>query len=346
MFGAKEFEERIFRSNNAEFEDLALELFKYQAQFNRVYRAYVDSLQIEPRKVRDLRGIPFLPIGFFKTHRVVTGDFAPRVIFESSGTTQTFNSRHFIRDSALYERSFRTAFEHFYGPVKDYVILGLLPSYLERGNSSLVYMAEALIRLSGRKESGFYLYEYEKLKNLLEELELSGQKTLLLGVTFALLDFSEKHSMNLCHTVVMETGGMKGRREELTREEVHDLLKKRLGAERIHSEYGMTELLSQAYSAADGLFRCPAWMKILIRDEDDPLSTFLPERSGYPADKNSTAPVSGIINVIDLANIHSCAFVATEDIGELYADGSFNVLGRMDNSALRGCSLMVYSPGR
>lgn len=346
MFRAKDFEERIFNSNNVEFEGLALELFEHQVQFNPVYQAYVNSLHIAPARVKDLCSIPFLPIGLFKTHRVITGDFTPELIFESSGTTQTVNSRHFIRDVRLYERSFRTAFEQFYGPVKDYVILGLLPSYLERRNSSLVHMTQELIRLSGRKESGFYLYEHEKLNGLLEELEGRGQKTLLLGVTFALLDFSEKYPMRLRHTLVMETGGMKGRREELTREEVHDLLRERLGVERVHSEYGMAELLSQAYSAAEGVFHCPAWMKVLIRDEDDPLCTHLPVQRGSAAGEDSLPSASGMINLIDLANIHSCAFIATEDIGKLYADGSLNVLGRMDNSALRGCSLMVYAPDR
>ncbi len=272
--------------------------------------------------------MPYLPISFFKTHRIVTGEFEPAVVFESSGTTQTVNSRHLVRDTGLYTRSFVDAFNRFYGPVEDFVVLGLLPSYLERKNSSLVFMVEDLIRRSGRPESGFYLYEHEKLADTLLALEARRQPTLLIGVTFALLDFAENHRMDLRHTIVMETGGMKGRREEWTREELHAYLQDRLGADAIHAEYGMTELLSQAYSKGHGRFECPPWMKVLVRDENDPFQL-------------SSASAAGVINVIDLANIHSCSFIATDDIGKLYEDGSFSVLGRLDRSALRGCSLMV-----
>ncbi|WP_344979126.1 acyl transferase [Compostibacter hankyongensis] len=327
-----DFEKRIFSlSNNADFEFLALELFFYQYRYNSCYRSYVDALRIDPRSIRHSAAIPRLPIGFFKTHRVYSGEGEPGLIFESSGTTGTVNSRHLVREPRLYEQSFLQAFERFYGPVSGYAVIGLLPSYLERQHSSLVYMVHKLIQYSGRPESGFYLYEHEKLHLRLLELEQQGRRTLLIGVTFALLDFAEKYRMQLQHTLVMETGGMKGRREELTRPAVHALLKERLGLEQVHSEYGMTELLSQAYAAQEGIFRCPPWMRVTLRDENDPLSS--PPQEG--------AAQRGLINVIDLANIYSCAFLSTEDIGKLYPDGSFEVLGRMDNSALRGCSLMA-----
>ncbi len=336
MFSVKEFETAAFRSNNADFEDLALALFNYQYDFNKIYRSYVEVLKVRPENVKRLADIPFLPIRFFKTHRVMTGDFTPELVFESSGTTTMVNSRHYLKDAGLYRKTFLTAFGQFYRNAGDYVIIGLLPAYLERKHSSLVYMVNELIKQSGHPESGFYLYEHEKLFHRLEKLEKRGQKTLLIGVVFALLDYAEKYQMELRHTIVMETGGMKGRREEWTREQVHGLLKERLGIAQVHSEYGMAELLSQAYAATEGLFYGPPWMKALIRDEDDPLSTNFPD-PGNAAD----FPKAGELNIIDLANIHSCAFIATEDIGKLYPDGSFEVLGRMDNSALRGCSLMV-----
>lgn len=307
---------------------LVPEVFRYQYEGNALYRAFVDVLKVDPSTVRTPEQVPYLPISFFKTHRVVTGDFEPAVVFESSGTTQTVNSRHLVRDTALYTRSFLDAFRRFYGPVEDFVVLGLLPSYLERQNSSLVFMVEDMIRRSGHPESGFYLYEHEKLADTLLALEARRQPTLLIGVTFALLDFAENHRMDLHHTIVMETGGMKGRREEWTRQELHAFLQERLGTTAIHAEYGMTELLSQAYSKGRGVFNCPPWMKVLVRDENDPFQL-------------SSASAAGVINVIDLANIHSCAFIATDDIGKIGADGSFEVLGRLDRSALRGCSLMV-----
>ncbi|WP_341837424.1 acyl transferase [Chitinophaga pollutisoli] len=318
--------ERIFREGDP--LALATEVFRYQYEGNALYRAYVDALKVNPSAVQSLEQIPFLPISFFKTHRITTGTFEPEVVFESSGTTQTVNSRHEVKDTALYTRSFLDAFRRFYGPVEDFVILGLLPSYLERKNSSLVYMVEDMIRRSGRPESGFYLYEHEKLADTLLALEARHQPTLLIGVTFGLLDFAENHRMDLRHTIVMETGGMKGRHEEWTREELHAFLCERLGTGAIHAEYGMTELLSQAYSQGRGIFNCPPWMKVLVRDENDPFQL-------------STAAASGVINVVDLANIHSCSFIATDDIGKIHANGSFEVLGRLDRSALRGCSLMV-----
>lgn len=318
----------IFDLTTTGLEPAALELFRFQYRENTLYRAYTDALHIRPESVQSLLQIPFLPIQFFKTHEVVCGSFSPQLVFESSGTTQTVNSRHLVKEASLYERSFITAFEQYYGPVTDYVVVGLLPSYLERRHSSLVYMVQEMIRRSGREGSGFYLYEHEKLYAQLQQLEARGQQVLLIGVTFGLLDFAEKYSLQLQHTIVMETGGMKGRREEWTREEVHAFLQEKLGVPAVHAEYGMTELLSQAYSPGQGIFTAPAWMKVLVRDENDPFQL-------------STGPAAGVINVIDLANVYSCAFIATEDIGKLYEDGSFEVLGRLDNSALRGCSLMV-----
>jgi hypothetical protein len=306
-----------------------LDVFHYQWEHNALYRNYGELLGVQPREVHSLKQVPFLPISFFKKHRVACGDYNEEVIFESSGTTGTSASRHFIKDLNIYRQSFLQAFSLFYGDPQSYCILGLLPSYLERGHSSLVYMVDHLIRESGHPLSGFYLYDHEKLSRTLLNLEASGQRTLLIGVTFALLDFAAKFPVPLRHTLVMETGGMKGRREELTRGQVHEILQKAFQCEKIHSEYGMTELLSQAYAAHNGLFQCPPWMHVLIRDEDDPFTLHSQENT------------RGGINVIDLANIHSCSFIATEDVGRLYSDGHFEVLGRMDRSELRGCSLMA-----
>jgi hypothetical protein len=318
----------IFSSDGSNLEALALETFRFQYRENALYRAYTDALRIQPDKVRSLAQIPFLPIQFFKTHQITCGTFEPQLIFESSGTTQTINSRHLVKEAAIYEQSFLTAFERFYGPVTDFVVVGLLPSYLERQHSSLVHMVQDMVQRSGHPASGFYLYEHDKLYHQLLELEARGQKTLLIGVTFGLLDFAEQYALELKHTIVMETGGMKGRREEWTRDQVHSFLKERLGCSQIHAEYGMTELLSQAYSYGQGLFNTPPWMKVLVRDENDPFQLY-------------TEKAAGVINVVDLANVYSCAFIATEDIGRLHEHGTFEVLGRLDNSALRGCSLMV-----
>jgi hypothetical protein len=271
--------------------------------------------------------IPALPVSFFKTHNVATTVFSPELVFESSGTTQAVTSRHPVKDAAIYRESFIRCFERFYGDIKDWCILGLLPSYLERQHSSLVMMVDNMIKLSAHSQSGFYLDEHEKLADTLRELETKQQKTLLIGVTFGLLDFAAGFPMPLKHTVVMETGGMKGRRKELTRLEVHRLLSEAFGISGVHSEYGMTELLSQAYSQDGGRFHCPPWMKLMVRDEYDPMIV-------NPAG-------TGILQVIDLANIYSCSFIATEDVGRVYEDGSFEVLGRLDNSDIRGCSMMV-----
>jgi hypothetical protein len=320
--------EHIFSLTAGGLEPAALALFNYQYRENDLYRAYVDALHIDPVTVQSIMNIPFLPIQFFKTHRVVCGQFEPELVFESSGTTQTINSKHLVKKASLYVNSFMTAFESEYGPVSDYVVVGLLPSYLERQHSSLVHMVQDMILKSGHPESGFYLYEHDKLYHHLQALEARGQKVLLIGVTFGLLDFAEQYTLQLHHTVVMETGGMKGRREEWTRQEVHAFLQEKLGVSSVHAEYGMTELLSQAYSSGKGIFTTPPWMKVLVRDENDPFQL---------SDKSA----AGVINVIDLANVYSCGFIATEDIGKLYADGSFEVLGRLESSALRGCSLMV-----
>ncbi len=325
-----ELEDKIFNVQKHGFEQVALELFKLQYRENILYRTFAEAINIDPGKVNNVTLIPFLPVSFFKTHDVVTGNFDPEVMFESSGTTQTGNSKHIVKSASLYRRSFIDAFQLFYGSPENWCIAGLLPAYLERKNSSLVMMVNDLIELSGHPGSGFYLYEHGKLAELIMNNEAASQKTLLIGVTFALLDLAEHFRFPLTYTTVMETGGMKGRRKEITRSEVHEILCEAWKLDFIHSEYGMTELLSQAYSSGNGLFRCPPWMKIILRDEDDPLTV-------KPLSSDTQ---SGLINVIDLANIYSCAFIATDDIGKLYPDGSFEVIGRMDSSDVRGCSLM------
>lgn len=318
---------KVFGLKEADFEAVALEVFSFQSANNPVYKEYLSALNVNILSVKSLNQVPFLPIRFFKSHDVTTTLFEPEAIFESSGTTGSINSRHLVKDISLYEESFIKGFQQCYGSINEYCIIGLLPSYMERKNSSLVYMVDKLVQLSEHPQSGFYLDEYEKLFIILNKLEKWKQKTLLIGVTFALLDFAEKFSLPLNNTIIMETGGMKGRREELIRAEVHEKLSKSFGVKQVHSEYGMTELLSQAYSKGEGVFNCPPWMKILVRDEEDP---FVIKENG-----------SGVINVIDLANIYSCSFIATDDAGKVNADGSFEVLGRIDGSDLRGCSLMV-----
>ncbi|UAY53680.1 acyl transferase [Ferruginibacter albus] len=309
---------------------MALEVFQFQYFNNELYQRYCDTFNIEINKITSVEQIPFLPISFFKTHEVTTTAFEPEAIFESSGTTQTINSKHFIKNNNLYKESFSHTFQLFYGKPDDYCILALLPSYLERNNSSLVVMADSLIKASKHPRSGFYLNELNELRTTLLDLERQHQKTILIGVTFALLDFAEKYSMPLSNTVIIETGGMKGRREELTRREVHTILKNSFGVSQIHSEYGMTELLSQAYALNNGIFNCPPWMKVLIRDEDDPLAIH----------SSTNKPFKGAVNIIDLANIYSCSFIATDDAGQLFPDNSFEILGRLDNSDIRGCSLL------
>ncbi|MBS9767608.1 MAG: acyl transferase [Flavobacteriaceae bacterium] len=315
-------------SNEIDFEKKALEMFYFQSVHNEVYREFIGHLGVNPKQVKSIEQIPFLPISFFKTHQVTAFRGKEEQLFLSSATTGSVQSRHYVKELALYQKSFQKGFEYFYGNIKDYVVLALLPAYLERKGSSLVYMVDDLIQKSEHKESGFYLHDLENLANTLQTLDNSGKKILLIGVSFALLDLVEQFSFQLKNTIIMETGGMKGRRKELIREELHAILCDGFGVSEIHSEYGMTELLSQGYSKGNGIFECPSWMKIMIRDTEDALTT---------------VPIgqSGGINVIDLANQYSCSFIATQDLGKCHTNGSFEVLGRFDNSDIRGCNLMV-----
>lgn len=317
----------IFSVSDSNFDDLAIELFHWQYQHNPVYRQWVNLVSPNPCSIKTPVQIPALPISFFKSHEVLVSGQAATCVFESSRTTGMISSKHYVPNLDGYEKSAICGFENRYGKLEEWCVLALLPAYLERENSSLVYMANRFIEKSGHPSSGFYLYDFADLHKKLLELEAAGQKTLLLGVTFALLDFTKMYPMNLKHTVIMETGGMKGRGIELTRVELHQLLCDRTGLSSIHAEYGMTELLSQAYSEGEGRFHCPPWMKVLLRKEDDPFEIM---QEG-----------TGLLQVIDLMNIYSCAFIATQDIGKRYSDGSFEVIGRMDYADLRGCSLMV-----
>jgi len=322
-------EEKIFQiQNEEEFLKLSLAVFQYQHQHNIIYRKFCDLLKVIPSEVNTLAEIPFLPIEFFKKHKVISSAEKEEIIFTSSGTTGALTSKHYVTSLAIYEESFIEAFQQFYGPIEDYVTLALLPAYLERKGSSLIYMANYFINHSKHLESGFYLDELDELSTLLKKLDEQGKKVLLIGVSFALLDLVEKHSFQLNNTVIMETGGMKGRRKEMIRAELHSILSKGFGVEKIHSEYGMTELLSQAYSQGDGIFNCPNHMKLLIRDTEDALSYVEEGKTGG-------------INVIDLANLHSCSFIATQDLGKKTAENSYEILGRFDHSDIRGCNLMV-----
>lgn len=314
--------------SESEFQAKSLAIFQFQYQHNLVYKEFCSYLGRNPENVSQLSEIPFLPIEFFKSKTILTGNEKPQISFSSSGTTGSITSQHQVTDLHLYEQSYLKAFAHFYGDIEEYCVLALLPSYLERQGSSLIYMVDDLIKKSGHSASGFYLDELDSLKNKILQLDASGSKVLLIGVSFALLDFSEKHAIQLKNTVVMETGGMKGRRKELIRTELHKILKQGFGVDKIHSEYGMTELLSQAYSKGNGIFKTPGWMKILIRDTEDP----------FTFQENSK---TGGINIIDLANTNSCSFIATQDLGKRYQDNSFEILGRFDHSDVRGCNLMV-----
>lgn len=309
-----------------DFETLALELFQYQSRENKVYKKFITELQIKPSEINNITQIPFLPVDFFKQMKITTTDSYEK-IFTSSSTTGNTPSSHYIHNLKTYETSFIEGFKLFYGQPENYCFLALLPGYLKREGSSLVYMADKLIKLSKYKQSGFYLSEYQKLREVLQINEDKGIKTILLGVTFGLLDFVEQFNMKLKHTIVMETGGMKGRRKEMIREEVHQIIKHGLGISAIHSEYGMTELLSQAYSFGEGKYKTPPWMKPLSYDFYNPLHCAEHGKGG--------------INIIDLANIYSCAFIQTSDIGNIQKDGTFEVLGRFDESEIRGCNLMV-----
>ena len=314
--------------NESDFESVALLVFKYQAKFNPVYKKYLNILKKDVSKIKSTIDIPFLPIDFFKTHRIITETNNLEKTFLSSGTTGMVRSNHFITDLSVYEKSFIKSFELFYGPITDFCILALLPTYLENESSSLVYMADHLIHLSKHPQSGFYLNNIDELAQKLQLLEKENTKVLLIGVSYALIDLAEKFPLKLKNTIVMETGGMKGKRKELTRLELHNLLSQKLGVKSIHSEYGMTELLSQAYSKGDGKFFCPPWMKVFIRDTYDPFSFLEYGKSGG-------------INIIDLANINSCSFIETKDLGKINLNGSFEVLGRFDYSDIRGCNLLI-----
>lgn len=315
--------------SNEDFKEIALQTFKHQFKNNRVYRSFCDLLNVHYSDVSEIEEIPFLPIEFFKVREVLSSKEKPQELFTSSGTTGSITSKHFVTDISLYEQSYRNAFQHFYGNIEDYVVLALLPNYLERTGSSLIYMVNDLIKKSKNSESGFFLKNHEKLAQKLQFLDKNGQKVLLIGVSFALLDLIENHQFELKNTIVMETGGMKGRRKELIRKELHTLLQDGFGVSKIHSEYGMTELLSQAYSKGNGIFECPPWMKVLTRDTEDALTIL----------KNGK---SGGINVIDLANYNSCSFIATQDLGKVHTNGTFEIIGRFDHSDIRGCNLMIY----
>lgn len=310
------------------FENIVFDVFRHQYENIPIYHKFCNSLNKTPESVSSLNEIPFLPIEFFKTHRVISEKTKAQIVFGSSGTTGTAPSFHYVNDLSVYENSFTNTFQLFYGNPQDYCILALLPSYLERKNSSLVYMVDKLIKRSKHPQSGFYKNDFQSLYNTLHTLECHRQKTLLIGVSFALLDFAKQYPMPLNNTIVMETGGMKGRHEEITREELHHILKQAFQQKNIHSEYGMTELLSQAYSFGNGIFSTPPWLKVLIREINDPFQVGITNKTGG-------------INVIDLANYHSCSFIATQDLGKDSGDEKFEVLGRFDNSDVRGCNLLM-----
>jgi phenylacetate-coenzyme A ligase PaaK-like adenylate-forming protein len=322
-----EVKDKIFSVGPDTFDDLALEVFRLQARYNPVYGQYLRYLHIKPDEVKKVAQIPFLPISLFKQHQIVTGDGEARLIFESSGTTGTDTSRHYVLDEQMYIQSLSSAFDRFFGDSSSYVYFALLPSYLERQNSSLVYMVNYLMQQSREAGNGFYLYEHEKLFDALKAAKAAGQKVFFIGVSYALLDFADAYPIDLSGAVIMETGGMKGRRKEIIRPELHAVLKEKFNVRQIVSEYGMTELLSQAYALENGIFETPPWMRVMMREPNDPFSYV------------ETGQTGGI-NVIDLANLYSCSFIATQDLGVAHTDDSFEVLGRFDHSDIRGCSLL------
>jgi phenylacetate-coenzyme A ligase PaaK-like adenylate-forming protein len=320
---------KIFEiKTSSEFKKLALEIFNFQYDNNNVYQRFCSYLGKSKSNVTAMEEIPYLPIEFFKSKRVLINNQKPQIVFESSGTTGQYVSKHYVANLSIYQKSYLKTFEYFYGNIADYCVLALLPSYMEREGSSLIYMVKDLIEKSRNPKSGFYLDNKSDLLKTLQDLDDSANKNILIGVSYALLDISESHSLHLKNTIIMETGGMKGRRRELVRDALHHILKNNFGLDTIHSEYGMTELLSQAYSKGNGIFNCPPWMGVSIRETEDPLTA-------EPYGK------IGGINIIDLANIYSCSFIATQDLGRVYKDGSFEVLGRFDHSDVRGCNLMV-----
>lgn len=324
-------QERIFSIDNEEtFNEVCLTVYRYQKTNCAVYGRYIDLLGKGKTDFSHYSQIPFLPIEFFKTQQILAEGQQAEIIFSSSGTTGMATSKHYVSKISWYENSFRSCFQQFYGEVEDIAVLALLPSYLERSGSSLIYMVDDLIERSQHPSSGYFLYNHEDLFNTLHDLKQSGQKTLLIGVTYALLDFCEQYRIDFPDLMVMETGGMKGKRKEMIREELHGILTVGFGVEKIHSEYGMTELLSQGYSFGDGIFQTPPWMKVLMRDTNDPLGL---------VEQGKT----GAINVIDLANYYSCSFIATQDLGKWHQEGCFEILGRFDDSDIRGCNLLVQN---
>lgn len=314
--------------NQSDFKTCALQVFRHQFKNNAIYRSFCDLLYIHSSDVKEIEEIPFLPIQFFKSHAVLSSTQAVKETFTSSGTTGSSVSKHMVTDLSWYTKSYTKGFEHFYGPIEEYTVLGLLPNYLERDGSSLIYMVDDFIKKSNKPASGFYLNNLTELSKTLIALDKKGEKVLLIGVTFALLDLIERQQFKLQNTIIMETGGMKGRRKEIIRNELHEILCAGFGVSKIHSEYGMTELLSQGYSSGDGVFDCPPWMKILARDTEDALTMVGTNKTGG-------------LNVIDLANYNSCSFIATQDLGKVDNNGRFEVLGRFDHSDIRGCNLMV-----
>ena len=325
-----EIQDSIFKiRTEEEFWETTRRVYNHQSLNNQVYKEFAALLGRDGRRVNTASDIPFLPVEFFRNHRIITGERPVEMIFESSGTTGVTPGRHYVSDLALYERSFLKSFRMFYGDPEEYLIIALLPSYTERGGSSLVYMADKLIKESHHPQSGFYKSGTDAILNAVKKGKEAGARILLLGVSFALLDLAESGSHDFSGVTIMETGGMKGRRKEITRSELHNILKEKFNVNTIHSEYGMTELMSQAYSSGDGIFYCPPWMKIVLRDPQDPLSLF------------SQPGKTGGINIIDLANLNSCSFIATGDLGKLHEDGGFEVLGRFDNSDIRGCNLLA-----
>jgi len=314
--------------NQSDFKTCALQVFRHQFKNNAIYRSFCDLLYIHSSDVKKVEEIPFLPIQFFKSHAVLSSTQAVKETFTSSGTTGSSVSKHMVTDLSWYTKSYTKSFEYFYGPIEEYTVLGLLPNYLERDGSSLIYMVDDFIKKSNKPASGFYLNNLTELSKTLIALDKKGEKVLLIGVTFALLDLIERQQFKLQNTIIMETGGMKGRRKEMIRNELHEILCAGFGVSKIHSEYGMTELLSQGYSSGDGVFDCPPWMKILARDTEDALTMVGTNKTGG-------------LNVIDLANYNSCSFIATQDLGKVDNNGRFEVLGRFDHSDIRGCNLMV-----
>ena len=316
--------ERIFSITTQEqFQSVAMDVFHFQAEHCAVYAQYLRLIGVEPASVTRIEDIPMLPIELFKSHDIYSAATPPQVVFTSSATTGMSVSRHMVADLAIYERDFTQSFRLFYGDIEQWSVYGLLPNYLERTGSSLVYMVDRLIRKAGG--GGFYLHDYEKL---IADMEADNRPKILIGVTYALLDLAEQYAPKLNNTVVMETGGMKGRRKEMSKEELHTVLCSAFGVERIHSEYGMAELMSQGYSTGEGLFASPPWMRVLVRDINDPFT-------------HLEAGRRGAIDIIDLGNLYSCSFIATQDVGVAYADNSFRIEGRVTDADIRGCNLLV-----